>query len=421
MSTSPPTTLSPTTLAPTTLAPTTLAPTTLTPTTTPPTSLAPTTTLTTLTPTTPSPRNPLNDKTFNCKADNYAGVLFVDTYIEGVAASPSYGLTDLELVVETTISGNVPTSALYILEDLALIVDTYITGWAVANDERSNWVGWSKIGEADFTIDMVNDAGFKTLEWSGYIYNVLKLDKNIVIYGSGGITLAFPVSEPIATFGFKPLLNIGIKNKTAVTGDEFVHFFIDTLGHLYKLSSEGLEKLGYEEFLLPLINPVLTWDAAERRLYISSASVGYIFNEGSLTGGYTNLTGLYRIKDNIEAISPETVIADAVELVTDIIDFRRRGMKSIESLQFDVTSDVDIYVAIDYRYRKNEEFQTTNWSPLNDSGVAHIRASGTEFRIRCKGLKYGTFDLSYISVQYKFIDQRFSRDPNNRRGGLDDY
>lgn len=416
----PPTSAAPTTVAPTTLSPTTLGPTTLAPTTLAPTA-APTTTLTTSAPTTPPPKNPDLDKVFNCYGNNYAGVLIIEITIEGHSLSASYGLEDLELSIPITITGEVPSSALYTLDDLELTIETSITGWGVANELKKNWVGWSKIGEADFELDLVNDAGFKAMSWPGYVYKVLKLDKSVAIYGSGGVTLAYPVDSPMPTFGFRELLGTGVKNKTAIIGDEFNHFFIDVLGCLYKLTAKGLLDLGYEEFLLPLINPTLSWDDSEHRLYISSATIGYIYSEDTLVGGYANLTGLYRIKDNLTAAAPDTVIADPVHVCTDVIDFKRRGLKSIESMQFDVISEVPLVAAIDYRYEKSEDFKTTQWSPLNNEGVAHIRAAGVEFRIRLKGLDHGTFDWSYISVQYKFIDQRFTRDPNERKGGLDDY
>lgn len=429
-----PTTLLPTSLAPTTLAPTSLSPTTLAPTTIPSTTLAPTTVVsttlapttaipttlasttiapTTSPPTTPPPHNADLDTFFNCRADNFAGVLFIETSISGVSLNASYGLEDLELFVDTYITGNSPRSGLYNLDDLELSVNTSISGWAISNAEKKNWVGWSKIGEADFTLDLTNDAGYRPMSWSGYIYQVKKLDKNAIIYGSGGITVAYPVAEPMPTFGFKDMLNIGIKNKTAIGGDEHTHFCIDTLGCLYKITTEGINKLGYEEFLSPLINPVLTWDAAKNRLHISDAYIGYIYNEGTLTGGYADLTGLYRIKDSLTAVSPDTVIANPVELCTDIIDFKRRGLKSIESMQFDAISNVILFASIDYRYNKNEAFRTTKWSQLNAEGVAHIRTSGIDFRIRLKGLYHGTFDFSYISIQFKFIDQRFTRDPKS--------
>lgn len=429
ISTNVPTTVPPTTVPPTTLVPTTML-TTLTPTspippttvpvtTVVPTTLVPTTTLTTPPPpTTPPPHNADLDTLFNCKSNNFAGFLFVETSIGGVSLNGSYGLDDLELFVETSITGEVPCAGLYTLEALELFVDTSIEGWGVANDQKKNWVGWSKIGEANFALDLTNDAGFRPMSWPGYVYQVRKLDKNVIIYGSGGVTAAYPVSEPMPTFGFKDMLNVGIKNKTAVCGDEHIHFCIDVLGCLYKITTEGITRLGYEEFLLPLVNPALTWDVGKRRLYISDETGGYIYNENILTGGYANLTGLYRVKESLTAVSPDTLVTKPVAICTDIIDFKRRGLKSIESMQFDAISEVPLFAAIDYRYRKKDEFKTTQWSQLNNEGVAHIRTAGVEFRARLKGLDHGTFDFSYISIQFKFIDQRFTRDP---KGELDVY
>lgn len=413
-----PTTLTPTTLVATTAAPTSLIPTTLAPTTIASTTIVPTTTLTTAAPTTPPPRDASLDIEFNCRSGDYAGVPILGLSISGVSLNTVYVMKDLELSLGLSISGESPIGVTIDVDEDPLGMGLSITGWGVANDAKKNWVGWSKIGKADFTLDLVNDAGYRPMSWPGYVYQVKRLDKNAIIYGSGGITVAYPVSEPMPTFGFKDILNIGIKNKTAVGGDEFIHFCIDVNGYLHKLTSEGITRLGYEEFLSPLINPVLTWDATERRLYISSATEGYIFNENILTGGYANLTGLYRISDSLTAVSPDTLITKPVSICTDIIDFKRRGLKSIESMQFDAISNTILFAAIDYRYKKDEDFRTTQWSQLNNEGVAHIRTAGVEFRIRLKGLDHGTFDLSYISVQFKFIDQRFTRGP---KGELDVY
>lgn len=410
MSTAPPTTPVATTIGPTTLGPTTLASTTLTPTT-----LAPTTAPS---PTTPPPRNTDLDIIFNCKSDSYAGVPILGLSISGVSLNTTYIMEELELRMGLTISGESPIGATIDVSEDPLALGLSVTGWGVCNDEKKNWVGWSKIGEADFTLDLTNDAGYRPMSWPGYVYQVRKLDKNAIIYGSGGVTAAYPVSEPMPTFGFKDMLNVGIKNKTAVCGDEHIHFCIDVLGCLYKITAEGITRLGYEEFLLPLINPILTWDAAKRRLYISSVTKGYIFSESVLMGGYANLTGLYRIKETLTAVSPDELITEPVEICTDIIDFKRRGLKSIESMQFDAISDTILFAAIDYRYKKQDEFKTTPWTQLNNEGVAHIRTAGVEFRIRLKGLDHGTFDFSYISIQFKFIDQRFTRDP---KGALDVY
>jgi len=387
------------------MTPTTAPPTTV------PTTLVPTTTLTTPPPTTNFPYDPYRNVTFNCFGNNYAGVLIVETSITGHSLDASYELEDFELSIPITITGDVPASALYVLDDLELSIDISIEGWGVANDNLKNWVAWSKIGDVSFALDRVNDAGRRPMSWPGYVYQVIQLDKNVVIYGSGGITLAFPVAEPAPTFGFKDLSKVGVKNKTAVCGDLFVHHYIDILGNLCKVTTNGIENLGFDEFLSLLTNPVLIWDAAEQSLYISDEETGYVLNESVLTGGYANFTGLYRIKDNLTAVSPDTVVTKPVYIVTDIIDFKRRGLKTIENVNTDIISDLPIYGAIDYRYKKTEEFRTTDWVQLNESGVLNLRATATEFRIRIKSVDNGTFDISYMRIHFKFVDQRFTHDP----------
>lgn len=401
------TTLAPTTmlttLAPTTLAPTTLAPTTVAPTTLAPTSLAPTTYV--------SGTDHANDITFNCYNNDYAGVPQIETYIEGVLLHKVFTASYSDLLVETYISGQCAESVVFDMSsDLGLFVDTYIEGTSTANENKANWVGWSKIGEANFILDRVNDAGFKPMVWPGYVYQILKLGKNAIVYGSGGVTMMVPVGEPFPTFSFKELYDVGIKNKTAVTGNESVHYFIDRSGCLFKLA-DGIEKLGYEEFLSPMVNPLLFYDSVKDRLYISDDDNGYVYNESALTGGYSGLTGLYRLNNILYAVSHSEVEVLPVSIITDVFDFNYRGMKSIESIQFDVDCIDTLYAAVDYRFRKDTSFKTTRWTALNSSGIAHIRTAGVEFRVRLKTLVRSNFELSYMLFQYKYIDRRFARGP----------
>jgi hypothetical protein len=384
-----------------------------------PTTLAPTTTLTTPSPTTVGPTtapptwgpytsHPEYDETFYCYNNNYAGVPIIYTEIDGYLLNKSIGLDDDSLVVITDITFNLP--GYDIIED-ELSVETLISGTAVANTNRQNWVGWSKIGNVSFELDLTNDAGFRPMEWGGYVYQVKRLGGNVVIYGKVGITMAMPVGEPAPTFGFKELANFGIKNKTAVCGDEFVHFFINHIGALYKLTTNGLEYLGYEEFLFPLVNPVIIYDDVDNRLYIGDSTSGYIYNDTSLTGGYAGMTGLLRIDYLKAGIGPSEIVIQPVSICTDVMDFRSRGLKTIESMQFGVNSSKHLYAAIDYRYSKDKAFKTSRWTKVNDDGIANLRVAGVEFRIRLKALEYGEFELSYINIQFKPFDKRSVRGP----------
>jgi len=426
--TAPPTTVPPTTAVPTTTIttgapPTTVAPTSPIPPTSPPpvttvlpTTVVPTTMLTTEAPTTPPIYDHDNDVTFNCEANNYAGIPILEISISGNVLEDFYEMDDLELVMEISISGEVPSAAFVDADELTL--EMSINGSCIVNREKANWVAWSKIGDVDMILDRLNEAGRRPMAWPGFVYQTLQIDKNVAIYGSGGITVAFPTDSPAATFGFKDVSRVGIKNKTAVCGDKNIHYFVDILGCLCKFSTQGLEKFGYEEFLLPLTNPTMSWDEAEQRLYISDASTGYIFNESILTGGYALVNGLYRVYSDLKLVAPSESEHNPVAICTDVLDFKHSGLKSIESVHFDCTSPLQLWAAIDYRYDRRQEFKTSPWTQLNKEGVASIRVAAVEFRIRLKSEDYEPFDLSKIAIQLKFIDQRFTRDP---KGPLDAY
>ena len=67
--------------------------------------------------------------------------------------------------------------------DISLSADFYIQYL------KKNWLKWSKIGDFDFTQDKSNIAGEMPLDWPGDIWHIGKLHKDIIVYGSGGITM----------------------------------------------------------------------------------------------------------------------------------------------------------------------------------------------------------------------------------------
>ena len=76
-----------------------------------------------------------------------------------------------------------------------------------------------------------------------------RLGDNVVVYSSGGVTLMSPVMSPAATFGFKEVHKIGLKNRGAMNGDFNQHLFIDLEDTVWKLTEEGLKELGYIEYV----------------------------------------------------------------------------------------------------------------------------------------------------------------------------
>lgn len=354
-------------------------------------------------------RDALNDVLIDCRRTG-ENALIVYLSVGSNLLGFTYTLADGELVVDCTMFGEAPRSFLHdlsTLQDLSVLFTLSAT--VITNTKRSNWVGWSKIGQASFVMDVSNDAGFKQMEWPGYVYDVRKLGDSVVIYGSNGISLALPVSSPAPTFGFKELYRGGIKSKLSVAGDEFVHYFVDKIGCLYQVNvDKGVQKLGYEEFLSTMTTPVLLWDSMLSRLYISDSETGYTFNGGALGGGYKNITGVARVENStISFVSPEDIELDGIGICTDTIDFGSRGMKIVDSVQYGIDTDSRVYAAIDYRYSTDESFKTTKWVRLNREGIAHIRVSGTDFRFRLRSDSHIFAELSYISIQLVSNDHRY--------------
>ena len=359
--------------------------------------------------TTVSERVPANDRTFDCLRNHYQGILAVDLEIQGRPLSVYFEVPDYALTIEFDLEHTIGGYQLYTLEDFELELVMEIQGEAITNEHRSNWVGWSKIGHATFHADLMNDAGFMPMPFKGWIYVVKQLEKNFIAYGSHGVAMLFPASSPMPTFGMQRLLQIGLKGKNAVTGDHSAHFFIDSKGALWKLSGEGLAKLGYEEFLSELSNPSMHFDPFNRWVLISDANQGYILTDKGLGGGYGNLSGYIIIDGEPFAVSPDELEIDTPAMTTAPIDFGYRGLKTVESVQFGLDTNKLAYAAIDYKYSKSSAYVTSQWVRLSPEGVAFIRVAGTDFRFRLKLAEPGFCEISYINIQYKKTDHRYVR------------
>jgi hypothetical protein len=199
---------------------------------------------------------------------------------------------------------------------------------------KKNWVKWSNIGYLDFTIWKDNVAGERPLDWKGWVYEIKKLKRNVIVYGENGISLLVPADN---TYGLNTIYRLGLKGKQAVAGDESIHFFIDKEGTLWSIS-ESLEKLGYSEYLDSLSNPVLSWDLNNRLLYICDGTLGFIYSPDSksLGKGPNNITGIGYQGGASYIAAPIAISTPTLELWTDIYDIGVRKGKSIESLEFGV-------------------------------------------------------------------------------------
>jgi len=273
---------------------------------------------------------------------------------------------------------------------------------------KKNWVKWSNIGSADFTIWKDNIAGERPLEWNGWVQVVKKLGNKIIVYGANGVSSLIPIGN---TYGLQSIYRIGVKGKGAVAGDSSIHFFVDRSGQLFSLGEltrksslfeEAMypEKLDYSEYLSNMGDIVLTWDSLNSLLYICDGITGYVYNPSSKSFGEgpKNITGMSHQDDKTYVVSTESLNTPLFEICTGLFDLGSRKPKNIRQVEVGVNASTNLKGAIEYRLAKNEPLHSTPWVPVTPSGVFYLPCYGLEFRFKLRATSLEDFKLDYMRV-----------------------
>ena len=315
-------------------------------------------------------------------------------------------------VLGTFIIGKLFSNAALITVEIDLSLPEMTT-----TGSKMNWVKWSNIGNLDFTIWKDNIAGERPLDWAGWIYSIRKLGNKVIVYGAGGISMLAPSGN---AFGLLPIHKVGLKGKQAIAGDDKIQYFVDAIGKLQRLlevpqksslfeQSIVPEELDYSEYLSNMTNPILSWDALNKLLYICDGTSGYIYSQdsNSLGSGPANITGIGLRNNEAYIVSPSTIENPIFEICTDIYDMGSRKNKTITTIELGTDVIGDLWVTLDYRKNKAEEFKTLTWHRVSPNGVTNIPCFGVEFRIRVKRTTYAYFELDYIRVNGIVHDYAF--------------
>lgn len=358
---------------------------------------------------------------YNGKAGNKQGYIKLFFTLDGAPLNQTF-VAD-PIILNFVMGGTPPIGdTKFTAENFPLVLSLALKGEAIANRQRSNWVGWSKIGEANFKMDLVNDAGFRPMVWDGYCFALLQLDNSAIAYGTNGVTMLFPAQ---ATFGFRELLmGVGVKSKDAVAGNDKVHYFIDRDDQLWQVTTEGAQMLDYSEFLSTLVNPICFFDNFQERLIISDENNGFILTKEGLGGGYYNLTGYVRDAGSYVVASCATITRPQPYIITAPIDFGQRGSKTITSVHMSTDTPELFELAYDFRFTQGENWRETPWVPFNSWGTAFLRCAALEFRVKIRAIEDildepWDAQIDYLNINIQFTDQRFKRSagigrPDNR-------
>ena len=341
-----------------------------------------------------APRNADLDIYFNCEgydikgnarqgvgislAVAYGSIPFIDFVATATSVAYAYGSSNWGLVYDGTATALAKAYGELLLEGI-----------------KRNWVKWSNIGSADFTVWKDNVAGERPLDWKGSVHAIKKLLNKMVIYGENGVSYFLPVEK---YFDLLTIYRLGLKGKNAVAGDEKTHYFVDTAGQLWELS-ETLKLLGYSEYLANLgSNTVLSWDVKNSLLYLCDGTSGYVYSprSNSLGKGPSNITGVGSQDGLMYVVSPAAVTTPSFEICTDIYDMGTHKNKTIFEIELGTNIAGMLQVSIDYRNDFRAAFSQTAWKDVSKRGNCFLTALGREFRIRAKMKNYEYFEVDYV-------------------------
>ena len=357
------------------------------------------------------------DFTFYPYDNAYAGVPKAEGSISG-----SRGDYDTVTSIATA-SGSISGSAI-----IGLVFSGQLSAVGTVDFEldidhvHNNWVMWSKIGELSFTFDRVNDAGSKPMSWPGFVWHIEPLEVAtggtskgcFVVYGSHGVTLMFPVTEPMPTFAFRDIYPLGLGAKGLITGDPNGHYFIDNKWQLCSLAGGDLGKadpvkvLGYSEILNILAEgsyPVMHYDAHNQRVLVCNNNKGFTYTKDGLGGGPTNLTAVRKDGLSVLYTAPSTINYQNVNLLTNTTDCGSKSQKAIQSIVISATDPTVLQYQLHYRHNTKEAFKTTAWKNFNKWGEGFVNRLGLEFRVGVRSLTPVATVIDGLHLQLKLTDR----------------
>jgi len=274
---------------------------------------------------------------------------------------------------------------------------------------------WSRIGEFNCVPDRKNTAGYRRDPFGGDVYHTRRLGNNVIGYSSKGVTLIFPVEKPAATFGFDELYDKGPINRGAMAFslDYKQHVFVDEELNVCKVTSNGVEVLGYHSFMEQLDDEgediIVLYDPGDKDFYIGNSKKTYLLSPYGLTEVQQHPSAVWRAEPGRQKtyVCPATV-EDGFEpfIQTSSFDMNYRGHKTIFSVECGAMISEGMQICVGWA-NDLYTWDYTDWVETSDSGIAPIIINGADFVLMVKfSAVYRITRVSFIKARYKMTDLR---------------
>jgi hypothetical protein len=298
-----------------------------------------------------------------------------------------------------------------------LIVGGLLGDW---NSLDEGYVGWSKIGRHNFTVDKSNESGFHNPN-IGSIKAVRQCNRSFVAIGTEGVAVYSPAEQ---TFAFNKIFNIGVTSVSCTASSEQEVYFIDTLGYLRKVAftqaidraSHAVTLLGYS-WLFEGHDCKMHWCDAEMELRIVvDNKKTYILNQYGMYETNLVILGSMQIGsgDVLCSVYGDQILGDAY-FETNPENANISGWKAITEVYIVDSTPTDRFVSI-ICIKGNKEFKSREYK-LNDLHLCSPNVAVDNYRICYRVPAYlteadGTQNeaaINSIAIQTVKTDGRYGR------------
>lgn len=291
------------------------------------------------------------------------------------------------------------------------------------NGMDKNGICWSKIGAADFTVDEMNTAGFRSLADCGEVlgvYSLGRLHVPIVLCSDRCIEL-IPAER---TFGRRDIGNTGPRDIwcSCLAGAEV--YYIDDKGNLWQVANDTTtlmnriqsKNLGYSDLFLNKTILGMFFAKRTEELFIPVLEDGltYVLNKLGMYSINGLIYGISEVETQAYYCKEQPNLTDAI-MIDSIRDFKDPGMKTITEVSVGADTVDDLFVSVGTRVDIKQPFVQSQWYQMNEFMAAKPFIAGLEFQLSFKIPNYTesrTFAPDWMNLQYIKNDKRFNRGHN---------
>lgn len=301
------------------------------------------------------------------------------------------------------IRADIPTGYSMINYKGQLLVGGITQGWKGLSKAA---ICWSRIGVADFLIDMSNVAGYTVLQKVNVVYKLLVLDDAILVYTDTGMFKCRPTG---LAYGFVRVNGLAPVHENAIAGSGNLHLFYATDDSLYLVTSQEVKKLGYKWLRDRLnINRMrILFNEETQDFYLTDGKNTYVYGFSGMFQTTVLPTTLFR-----EGITKQIVYAgsdpiDCVYLETPWLNFSKIGYKTLESFDLLMAPRTDKHKLMCISFIEGSG-SSLKQCFLNDNLCATPIMTGHRFKITYttsyKDLPH--FEITSIKTRVKYVDKR---------------